>query len=508
MALATQCPHCQTIFRVANDQLKLRAGLVRCGACREVFNGIEHLVRPGHATSGDSNSFPSTSQHGNPSPTATWTNERSAPIAPPLAISAPMPLPTPPAPEIVSPRASNPLPNNTATPTPVDTFHAAPNYSAQPAAEQPIFGETKESPSIQKVPSPYPHFAPPSQIDKESAYSPTPASALQSEFAEKRQEVSPIPAASSGYAVQKLHVTVPLTSSPNVWHRHVNAIPTNVGDSASEDPLQRMTLFQIEPGALDGTDYSADDDELDRLIDELQNRPWRGKKQNAPGIAAPKVPDVILGEARDTLGEKAGNRVNEYSTPPTTVTEDSEDIIAEPRFMQEARRKQRVGGAIRTSMWLGCVLLLITLIGQAGYTFRNQLAASLPPLKPALQRACNYLGCKIGLPMNIDGISIDANDLQLIVPARNQFALSVLMRNRNSSVQAWPNIELTLNDTSEKAIARRVFTPTDYLPATINATNATLLTQGFARNTEQSVKLTFELSQLKASGYRVYLFYP
>ncbi|MFT5961409.1 MAG: putative Zn finger-like uncharacterized protein [Burkholderiaceae bacterium] len=47
MALATQCPHCQTTFRVAHDQLKLRAGLVRCGACKQIFNGIEHLLRPG-----------------------------------------------------------------------------------------------------------------------------------------------------------------------------------------------------------------------------------------------------------------------------------------------------------------------------------------------------------------------------------------------------------------------------------------------------------------------------
>ncbi|MGB7480808.1 MAG: DUF3426 domain-containing protein, partial [Burkholderiaceae bacterium] len=44
MALATQCPHCGTTFRVAHDQLKLRAGLVRCGACKEIFNGIEHLL--------------------------------------------------------------------------------------------------------------------------------------------------------------------------------------------------------------------------------------------------------------------------------------------------------------------------------------------------------------------------------------------------------------------------------------------------------------------------------
>ena len=49
MALATQCPHCYTSFRVANDQLKLHAGMVRCGACQLTFNGIEHLLAPGEA---------------------------------------------------------------------------------------------------------------------------------------------------------------------------------------------------------------------------------------------------------------------------------------------------------------------------------------------------------------------------------------------------------------------------------------------------------------------------
>lgn len=41
--LATRCPHCQTSFRVTMAQLELREGKVRCGACREVFNGIDHL---------------------------------------------------------------------------------------------------------------------------------------------------------------------------------------------------------------------------------------------------------------------------------------------------------------------------------------------------------------------------------------------------------------------------------------------------------------------------------
>jgi len=44
MALATQCPHCGTMFRVASDQLKLRGGIVRCGACQEIFDGSAALV--------------------------------------------------------------------------------------------------------------------------------------------------------------------------------------------------------------------------------------------------------------------------------------------------------------------------------------------------------------------------------------------------------------------------------------------------------------------------------
>ena len=44
MALATQCPHCHTTFRVAADQLKLRGGIVRCGNCQRIFDGNAHLI--------------------------------------------------------------------------------------------------------------------------------------------------------------------------------------------------------------------------------------------------------------------------------------------------------------------------------------------------------------------------------------------------------------------------------------------------------------------------------
>lgn len=56
--LATQCRHCGTQFRVTLAQLELRDGQVRCGSCREVFNGIdtvfEYTGEPSAAPSADS----------------------------------------------------------------------------------------------------------------------------------------------------------------------------------------------------------------------------------------------------------------------------------------------------------------------------------------------------------------------------------------------------------------------------------------------------------------------
>ena len=40
----TRCPGCSTIFRVTPPQLALRAGQVRCGHCRTVFDGVASLI--------------------------------------------------------------------------------------------------------------------------------------------------------------------------------------------------------------------------------------------------------------------------------------------------------------------------------------------------------------------------------------------------------------------------------------------------------------------------------
>ncbi|MDY7573597.1 DUF3426 domain-containing protein [Actimicrobium sp. CCI2.3] len=87
-------------------------------------------------------------------------------------------------------------------------------------------------------------------------------------------------------------------------------------------------------------------------------------------------------------------------------------------------------------------------------------------------------------------------------PEKNTYSLNLLLRNSSTLPQRWPAIELTLLDSSNLPVSRRVFTAANYLP-TPPAT-----TSGFAASSEQSAHITFELQQKKASNYRVYLFYP
>jgi hypothetical protein len=172
----------------------------------------------------------------------------------------------------------------------------------------------------------------------------------------------------------------------------------------------------------------------------------------------------------------------------------------EPGFVKRDRLRRKYGKATTLALSLGSLLLVLALLGQAVTTFRNTLAAAMPALKPALTAACTALGCKIELPTQIDDLVIEQGELQTL--SDTTFSFTTLLRNESRTAQAWPSIELTLDDANDKRILRRVFTPRDYLGAEV------ALDKGFAPHTEQAVKLYFELRELKASGYHIAVFYP
>ena len=80
--------------------------------------------------------------------------------------------------------------------------------------------------------------------------------------------------------------------------------------------------------------------------------------------------------------------------------------------------------------------------------------------------------------------------------------LSAKLKNRAIFDQQLPLLALTLPDTRAQPLVRRVLAPQDYIGKAAN-TQA-----GFAANTEIAIKVFIEGSQVKATGYRLYLFYP
>jgi len=53
--LRAACPHCQAAFQLTDAQINAREGLVRCGACRRIFNAKWHLLERGAINPGAGN---------------------------------------------------------------------------------------------------------------------------------------------------------------------------------------------------------------------------------------------------------------------------------------------------------------------------------------------------------------------------------------------------------------------------------------------------------------------
>jgi predicted Zn finger-like uncharacterized protein len=364
MVLATRCPHCRTTFRVVQDQLKLRGGLVRCGACKEIFNGAENLLRPREAVpppaTGDTAG--SRAELATPTPTPGAADAASAPAAS-AGLHAPAPVPSYPAPP-QSPDEPHPDPLLRMTLMDFSVFHD----EAEQAPAQPDF-----------------------------------------------------------------------------------SLPRMAASTASSTPA-------AESG-----------DDLSRAIDDLKSKPWRG-----------------------------------MSSKRARHDEDAIDALdsGEPEFVVRARRQQRLARSTRIGLVAGSAALALLLAFQLLYQFRVPLAAGSPAAATMLAGICRLAGCSIGLPAQIDMVTIESSELQALPSSADTFTLVMLLRNRSAVRQQWPYIELTLNDASEAAVARRVITPRDYLPPSQDPA------QGFAPNSEQSARLVMNLAQVKAAGFRAYLFYP
>jgi hypothetical protein len=130
------------------------------------------------------------------------------------------------------------------------------------------------------------------------------------------------------------------------------------------------------------------------------------------------------------------------------------------------------------------------------------LPAVYPALRPALAALSDALGAELPLPRHSEWLSIETSDLQIDPEHQQLLALQATLRNRAAYAQAYPALELTLTDTHDKAIARRVLQPDEYLPP------GAARDESFAGQCRPRDRLWLEAGGINAAGYRLYVFYP
>jgi predicted Zn finger-like uncharacterized protein len=184
--------------------------------------------------------------------------------------------------------------------------------------------------------------------------------------------------------------------------------------------------------------------------------------------------------------------------------EDAEAAYAARFSWQERRARRRIPGWVYAT---SIPLLVLALAGQALSHFRDAIAAQWPITKPALIRLCVVAGCQVRPLQEINGLSIEASDLQADPAHRGLLILSATIRNRAPYPLAYPYLELTLSDVQKQTqqdvvVVRRAFSPQEYV------SGAADLESGLRGNSELNIKLFIDASATTQAGYQVYLFYP
>ena len=383
MALATRCPNCQVLFRVVADQLKLRGGLVRCGACRHVFDAIGSL-------------------------TYIEDNAAAAPEAAPARKAAP---PTLHATAVAKPMLRNPLEEKKANPSRTAASETEkPDWSGPPTLIAPPDERTE---------------APAKEPSKENPKRPSRSESR----AEARTETTP---------------------EPRVRSRHDARAPR----------------VDIQPA-----------DEAPDLHDPPQVRRRRRREPAAPPPPEPVAP---------------------LTDPNLNFT--AEEGAEGPDFLRTAEQARTFSVFYGGGSFLLAALLLI----QLAVIFRTEITTRWPQARPVLVELCGVFGCNVGWPTRAELLAVVGTELQAI-PGTDVLELTAVVRNRASFKVALPAIEVTLTDTTNRTLARKVFAPVDYLASAGEPSSR--IDDGLGAGSDYTIKVAFEARGVNAVGFVVYPFY-
>lgn len=454
MKSITKCPHCETQFYVDDAQLSQFNGKVRCGNCLEVFVAADHFIDK--------------------------QDDKATPE---------VPVPTP---EVVEEINTGNLP--------VDSE----------AIEQKLeIDASLEEASISDPAADF-EFKQNDAVDSEEVNQ---SDAIEEELdgLTSVRDVDENFIAKTESLIKNIDIedAAAKLEPETAYIADKNDSTEDAGDKPVETnkPARRRSFLDDDPEevVIQQPGFSFKIDSPDTL-DVLSK--WREDSAKEPDISQETV-DSKSTTAKDKPLFQDGESIAEPPKPMTDefVLPEPDQAIHDPNSKPEESISENYDFLLTEkeplSPWMIAlaVLLVLLLLGQGVYYFRNQIARSVPELKPLLQQFCAPIGCKISLPKEINLLSIDDSGIQQDAKLQGVIRLSSTITNRAKFSQAYPKLEVTLTDERDMPKVRRVFEPTDYLKKQAN------LTEGIQAGESIPVEMALMTDAENISGFRILLAY-
>jgi predicted Zn finger-like uncharacterized protein len=231
-----------------------------------------------------------------------------------------------------------------------------------------------------------------------------------------------------------------------------------------------------------------------------QQPAWRG---DPPGA---EVSHSTLPEPQAPIGPPTVGRVSgvdepdldsdlDDSRPPEPV---AEALAEPPPFVRQAERAASWRTSRhRAALAVAALLAACALVLQVAMAYRDLIAARWSVLQPPLALLCNWGGCRIEPPRQVEALVVDSSGL-VRVDATSTYRLSVVLRNRAPIELALPAVDLSLTDAQGEVIARRV----------LAAAELGVAQRSLPGGAELSMNALLAVGDRAVSGYTIEVFYP
>lgn len=197
-----------------------------------------------------------------------------------------------------------------------------------------------------------------------------------------------------------------------------------------------------------------------------------------------------------------GMEVIEIAAPPAPMGDEPVDTAQEtPSF---ARRKRSTPRGFSIVFGGGTLLLALIAVAQLAVIFRGEIMVYWPQSRLTLLDLCSVFRCTVSWPTHADQLAVIGSELQAI-PGTDALELTAVVRNRAAFRQSLPAIEVTLTDPRNRAVARKVFTPADYLASAGEPSSR--IEEGFGPGSDMTIRVFFEARGVQPAGFLVYPFY-